>query len=228
MKRRDYRERIEEEHKLETFGRIPNFSVCCAKANGRGPFHIIPQYFSAPCDSWLLLCSRHFHPSLQRKKFVPDRNRMTWERRKSIHERVSREKAVEIDQRTQGTHATNVHVRWSQRTFRSAGHLQPIPFTNFNKTEWECCLWRKDKVSSSAASNTWKWLRSWQRTTALTIFIKFCTFQGELPKSVVFPRQTALHYWSFGRTCKGIEKSSDDKRRETVMVHKLLIPAEIK
>ena len=30
----------EEEHKLETFGRIPNFSVCCAKANGHGPFHI--------------------------------------------------------------------------------------------------------------------------------------------------------------------------------------------
>ena len=29
-----------EEHKLETFGRIPNFSVCCAKANGHGPFHI--------------------------------------------------------------------------------------------------------------------------------------------------------------------------------------------
>ena len=37
----------EEEHKLETFARIPNFSVCCAKANGHGPFHIIPQYFSA-------------------------------------------------------------------------------------------------------------------------------------------------------------------------------------
>ena len=37
----------EEEHKLETFGRIQNFSVCCAKANGHGPFHIIPQYFSA-------------------------------------------------------------------------------------------------------------------------------------------------------------------------------------
>ena len=37
----------EEEHKLETFGRIPNFSVCCAKANGHGPFYIIPQYFSA-------------------------------------------------------------------------------------------------------------------------------------------------------------------------------------
>ena len=36
-----------EEHKLETFGRIPNFSVCCAKANGHGPFHIMPQYFSA-------------------------------------------------------------------------------------------------------------------------------------------------------------------------------------
>ena len=31
----------EEEHKLETFGRIQNFLVCCAKANGHGPFHII-------------------------------------------------------------------------------------------------------------------------------------------------------------------------------------------
>ena len=30
----------EEEHKLETFGRIQNFSVFCAKANGHGPFHI--------------------------------------------------------------------------------------------------------------------------------------------------------------------------------------------
>ena len=37
----------EEEHQLETLGRIQNFSVCCAKANGHWPFHIIPQYFSA-------------------------------------------------------------------------------------------------------------------------------------------------------------------------------------
>ena len=37
---RERGETTEEEHKLETFGRIPNFSVCCAKANGHGPFYM--------------------------------------------------------------------------------------------------------------------------------------------------------------------------------------------
>ena len=36
----------EEEHKLEPFGRIQNFSVCGAKANGHWPFHIKQKFVS--------------------------------------------------------------------------------------------------------------------------------------------------------------------------------------
>ena len=49
----------EEEHKLETFGRIPNFSVCCAKANGHGPFHTNLDSKNYMCAAALLFQAFH-------------------------------------------------------------------------------------------------------------------------------------------------------------------------